>query len=339
MTGRSFTTGCPLNYKTDKDRRPSGQPIERIDVEAPPPHAFALLNKVNAPVVVCDSNGEIIAFNPACERLSGYRFEDVRNEPVWNILSAPADRDAAEAYFTAAITGALPDKQKLVWPTKTGETRPIQWSGEILTNAEGVVEYIIATGADMTELLDTRESLRESNQCFNTITDNFPVAVYRRILNKDGVTTTPFSAKCMREINELGLFDPDKPLVLIDYMWPEHRERFDIAFKKSTKNLSRLDFEFALTTPSGRIRWIHNRSQPFKNDSGEIVWDGFAVDVTDRREAEEKLRAAHAGLEKAIEERTTELSQRNEEIRRLNEGLEQRVVERTEQLRITKAAR
>lgn len=316
------------------NRRTSQKASDIVDFDQSLTPRLELLKKISAPLVVFDTKGKISAFNLACERLFGCLDEDVRGELAWHILAAHEDRGAAETYFSAIATGANPGKREFLRPVKAGSWCMVEWSGEIICDADESIEFVIATGADVTERRNGEKALRESEDRFRTITDNFPISVYRRILNEDGVKIIPYSANRMREVNEIGVFDPAKPLVLGDLILPEYREGYAKAWDQSAKYLTALDYEYPMRTPSGKIHWIHNLAHPFRDGQGDIVWDGIAVDITDRKNAERKLRETYAGLENTVSERTAELAQRNEEIKRINEDLEQRVLERTEQFRI-----
>jgi PAS domain-containing protein len=42
--------------------------------------------------------------------------------------------------------------------------------------------------------------------------------------------------------------------------------------------------------PSGELTWRHIRSKPRRLDDGRLAWDGFSIDITDRKHAEAALR-------------------------------------------------
>lgn len=98
---------------------------------------------------------------------------------------------------------------------------------------------------------------------------------------------------------------------------------------------------------SGEKRWVRTDKIPYHDDSGDIIGViVFAVDITERVQAEESLQNAHAGLELLVEERTQSLAQANTALRaqiqerlRAEEALktahaylEQKVEERTTEL-------
>lgn len=49
--------------------------------------------------------------------------------------------------------------------------------------------------------------------------------------------------------------------------------------------------EYRIIHPDGQVRWVQDRENPTLNEAGELIQlDGVAVDVTDRRQAEEKIK-------------------------------------------------
>ena len=56
----------------------------------------------------------------------------------------------------------------------------------------------------------------------------------------------------------------------------------------------RLDYEFRITLPDGRVRWIADLGRVVTDAGGKVIaMTGTCQDVTDRRTAEEQLRLAH----------------------------------------------
>lgn len=67
---------------------------------------------------------------------------------------------------------------------------------------------------------------------------------------------------------------------------------------------------------SGEKRWVRTDKIPYRDDNGDIIGViVFAVDITERVQAEEALQNAYAGLELLVEERTRSLAQANEALR------------------------
>jgi PAS domain S-box-containing protein len=76
-----------------------------------------------------------------------------------------------------------------------------------------------------------------------------------------------------------------------------------------------LDEEYRITRPDGRVRWIHARGLPVRDETGQVKrLVGIATDVTKQKMAEDALRNAHAELEHRVEARTAELRKANESL-------------------------
>jgi two-component system cell cycle sensor histidine kinase/response regulator CckA len=79
--------------------------------------------------------------------------------------------------------------------------------------------------------------------------------------------------------------------------------------------------EEPIDTPHG-TRWLHTRKIPLLDRSGRprhLL--GISIDITERKQAEQVLRASHLELEQRVQERTRELEQQIEETQRAQQAL------------------
>lgn len=112
---------------------------------------FAVMNTVDALVVVLDREGRIIRFNRACETLTGFTYKEVLGRHVWDFLLIPEDIEPVKRVFASLQTGQQASTFENYWLTRAGERRLISWSNSILFDQDGVVEHLIATGIDVTK--------------------------------------------------------------------------------------------------------------------------------------------------------------------------------------------
>jgi len=118
----------------------------------------AILDTADALVVVLDTQGRIVRFNRACERATLYRSNEVIGRYLWDVFLLPEELDSVKAVFASLRSGNFPNKHENYWLTRNGGRRLIAWSNTALVDAEGAVEYVIATGIDITE---ERKALQE----------------------------------------------------------------------------------------------------------------------------------------------------------------------------------
>ena len=124
----------------------------------------AVLETADALVVVLDPHGRIERFNRACERTTGYTFDEVRGRPIWEVFLVPEERDAVMAVFLRLRAGDFPLRHENYWQTKSGHRRLIAWSNSCLTDDQGEVEHVIGTGIDVTEARLAEEALRRAHE-------------------------------------------------------------------------------------------------------------------------------------------------------------------------------
>ncbi|MCC5663238.1 CHASE3 domain-containing protein [Nostoc sp. CHAB 5784] len=121
----------------------------------------AVLDTASALVVVADSQGKIVRFNQACEQTTGYSFDEVRGRYFWNLFLLPEEVESVKAVFEQLLTGRGFLEHENYWVMKDGSRRLIAWSNTFLKDYEGSVEYIVATGIDITDVSDElRKRLR-----------------------------------------------------------------------------------------------------------------------------------------------------------------------------------
>jgi PAS domain S-box-containing protein len=94
-------------------------------------------------------------------------------------------------------------------------------------------------------------------------------------------------------VKELFGLDPQDLMTRpeVDHAWihSEDRPRFIEALEISARDLTPLDEEVRVESPSGSYRWVRSIGHPRRQKDGTIIWDGVALDIHDRREALETL--------------------------------------------------
>jgi PAS domain S-box-containing protein len=122
-----------------------------------------VLDTVGALVIVLDIKGKIIRFNRECERVTGYYYEEVRNQSFFNIFLAPEDAKSVSKIFTQFPNRNLPNSYENYWITKSGIRRLISWSTTAVLNSDNKIDFIIGSGLDITDRKQIEEEVRLQN--------------------------------------------------------------------------------------------------------------------------------------------------------------------------------
>ncbi len=124
----------------------------------------AVLDTVGALVTVLDREGNIVSFNNTCERVSGYAVSEVLGHPIWEILIPSEEIASVQAVFRQLKQAQTPNQYENNWLCKDGTSRLINWSNTLLRDTDGVVEYVIGTGIDVTSQRQTEQHLARQYQ-------------------------------------------------------------------------------------------------------------------------------------------------------------------------------
>lgn len=122
----------------------------------------AVLNIAATLTVVIDHSGVILRFNRSCELASGYSADETIGVNL-------ADTHFFEPNITLAkieklLSGDYPGVYETVLVSKTGNRRLISWTFASILDHEGRVEFIIATGIDITERQKAEDDLKVANE-------------------------------------------------------------------------------------------------------------------------------------------------------------------------------
>ncbi|ELS01907.1 PAS domain S-box [Xenococcus sp. PCC 7305] len=111
----------------------------------------AILDTVGALVTVLNREGQIVSFNNTCEEVTGYDFSEVQGKKIWDFLIIAQEKKSIRAVFAQLFAGQLPNQYENYWLAKDGSRHLISWSNTALFDDQGKVEFVIATGIDVTQ--------------------------------------------------------------------------------------------------------------------------------------------------------------------------------------------
>lgn len=116
-------------------------------------HTFTatILDTSGALMVVLDREGRIVRFNLACEAATGFSFAEVRGDHFIQRFVPPDEEEVVTAVFRNLRDGAGPSEHENFIRTRDGRRRLVAWTNNVLTDEDGVVEYVIGSGIDVTE--------------------------------------------------------------------------------------------------------------------------------------------------------------------------------------------
>jgi len=163
---------------------------------------------------------------------------------------------------------------------------------------------------DFSEWKRTEEELLESRRRFRDLINLLPQSVWE--IDKEGYFTFANREGFRSHGYEIG--ELKRPLNTVDVFIPEDRERM----KQNTRRLLNGEdlgaVEYTALRKDGSTFPVLVYSSPIIRDNKVVGLRGVTIDVTERKQAEEALKAHRNRLEELVEERTKELKAANEQL-------------------------
>jgi PAS domain S-box-containing protein len=119
----------------------------------------AILNAVDALVVVINRQGEIIYFNRACQNLSGIQEKQAQGQRFWEFLIPVAQQHQIKRVIQQALRGESTDPYQCHWLIYKSKQHHIEWSNQVFRD-RGIITHVIITGIDLTQRQDAQIQLR-----------------------------------------------------------------------------------------------------------------------------------------------------------------------------------
>ncbi|MCJ8281042.1 MAG: PAS domain S-box protein, partial [Rivularia sp. ALOHA_DT_140] len=155
-----------------------------------------------------------------------------------------------------------------------------------------------ALTAEVEERKNTEAALRETEAKVQKLAANVPGMLYQFEVNSDGSMSFPYVSQGCDEIYGLK---PEQIQTnancILSMSHPDDSKSFESSLAISANNLIPWEHEGRIVIPSGEVKWIRSRSRPEKLENGTILWHGFILDITERKQAEQALLRSNTILE------------------------------------------
>ncbi|BDM81052.1 hypothetical protein AM10699_39190 [Acaryochloris marina MBIC10699] len=182
----------------------------------------------------------------------------------------------------------------------------IIWSSTTVTLVEmgnGEAQYSLGMIQDISDRKAAELALKDSQAQFRRMTENVPGMIYRYVFHPDGQNELTYISSQVREIFEI---EPEVALQDASKLW-ERVHPDDLAFVQSEvqgfhETLQSTPIECRLLLPQKGLCWIQLIARIERLDNGDTVWDGVALDISDRKAAEANLRFSEQRFRRAIED-------------------------------------
>ncbi len=160
---------------------------------------------------------------------------------------------------------------------------------------EELIKEVAALRLQITELVKRtadqekiriEKALQESEAKYCRLVESLPDILYTYSVQRGGIYYSPQVEKVLGyTVEHLR----NHPSLWHDSISPEELPAVEQAIQKSAIG-QRIELEYRIRDAYGKWHWFHDRSVSITNEADEILINGIATDITDRKRDEEAMR-------------------------------------------------
>ena len=240
-------------------------------------------------------SGQFLRVNPRlCETL-GYSSKTMLRCSCPDFIH-PEDFEVHQAHLKELLGGKHPAFSMEARCRRSDDVWVwVDMTVSLVRDATTAPAYFIAVVQNITDRKRAEEALQKSEARFRQIAETIQEVVWSadpkisRMLYISPAYERVWGRTCS------SLYDDPKSF--IDSIHPDDRERVVAGLAEHQLGLPFVQ-EYRIRRPDGTVRWVWDRGFPVRDsNTGDLThYVGVALDITDRRQAEEALRASESSI-------------------------------------------
>ncbi len=239
-----------------------------------------------------DLQGHFASVNRALSRILGYSTAELVGKTVKEV-SHPEDREVTDAARDRMRSGGAESEHfEKRYLRKDGAMVWVDLTVALVRDGDGEPLYEIAVFDDITERKKVDAALREQTQRLQIGQAAARMIIMDRDIPNDRLTWSDSPEWLRGPLPASGKYPLFK-----DQVHPEDQARFLAARDMAIDSIHGGSVEFRIVRTDGEVLWLLSRQKVFADASGKAVRMLAALlDITERKRAEQALRAAHDEL-------------------------------------------
>ncbi len=259
-------------------------------------------------VALTDMDGRFLATNHVYQTMLGYTEEELRALQFLDITHEDY-REANWALIAELVEGKRRQFQiEKKYRRKDGSSIWVSNNVSLVPGTERVPRFIMALSEDITQRKRAEEALRRSEAY---------LAEGQRLAKTGSWAVDPKTEKCIywsEEMRQIFGLDPQRSNLpdreeFLRLVHPEDRDRFNERVDKALRAKADLVQDYRIVLPDGTVKHIHAIGHLVLDETGNIIeCVGTDMDVTERKQAEEKIREQEVELRQILDAAPQHLS-------------------------------
>jgi PAS domain S-box-containing protein len=261
------------------------------------------------PLVTISAEGKITDVNHATEEVTGRSRSELIGTDFSDYFTDP-DK-ARKGYQQVFAQGSVTD-YPLALRHRDGHVADVLYNASVYRGESGEVLGVFAAARDITERKLAEEKLRHSEH---------GLAEAQRIAHLGNWELDLVNNLLLwsDEIYRIFEIDPEKfgasYEAFLNGIHPDDRDMVNKAYTDSVSSRVPYNIVHRLKMPDGRIKYVNEMCETYYGEDGKPLRSvGTVHDITERKLAEDEIKALNRDLEQRVVERTAQLEAANKEL-------------------------
>jgi PAS domain S-box-containing protein len=294
------TLGAAIGRERSDRRLREAEARYRSIVERTPAVTYQELTDEDEDEYVADA--AIVYMSPQIERLLGYPADRWASVPgFWTTVTHPDDLERVRLESDRSGRTGDPYSQEYRMIATDGRVVWVRDEAVLIRDDDGHPLIWQGVMVDITDRKRVEERVADTEQRLRDLVENIPAVAYRESL--DGAAEDFYISP---QVEDVFGYTADEwtwtPGFWAERIHPDDRERVDALDRETNERGTRFSAEYRFRRADGTYIWVADQATLVRSPDGERFWQGFLMDVTERRRAQEAVAQAEARFRALVEQ-------------------------------------
>ncbi len=244
-------------------------------------------------VIYIDGAGNddpMVDVSPGIEQLLGVSREDyLREGSDWADHIHPEDHERMVAASNASVMNETEFHEEFRAVHADGSVVWVREDAVLIRDAEGAPVYWLGVMLDITQMVDAKRDLHHAQSTYGALVEQIPAIVYQDKTD-DSWSTVYVSPQITSLLGVLPEEWVGDSKLWSEMLHPDDRDRAIEEVDRGIESGQPYSVEYRMVARDGRVKWFQDTAVMLRDADGKPAYThGVMLDITERREAEERL--------------------------------------------------